>query len=118
MNEQEIKVLNNSVFVGPWNYIKPNMIPNEDGEIELVLQLCFGPCEWWKWSMDKQGKFWMEYRWCENDLYEDESFREECSQEKMIEKMQKMQVLFGECGLSEYVEAYERAERFVKEQRR
>ena len=57
--------------------------------IELILQLCFGPLEWWKWSMDKQGKFWVEYKWCENVFYEDDNFKEECSQEKMIEDNRK-----------------------------
>ena len=118
ISKQDIKVLDNSVFVGSWNYIKPNMKPNKDGEIELVLQLCFGPLEWWKWSIDKQGRFWVEYKWCENDFYEDENFVEECSQEKMIEKMQQMQNFFADCGLDEYVDAYERAEQFVKQQQR
>lgn len=70
--------------------------------------------EWWKWSIDKQGKFWLEYKCCENEIYEAENFREEYSQEKMIIKMQKMQDFFDDCGLNEYVEAYKRAELFVR----
>ncbi len=68
--------------------------------------------------MDVQGKFWVEYKWCENDFYEDDNFREECSQEKMIEKMQMMQDFFMDCGLDEYVEVYKRAEQFVKDQKK
>ena len=114
MRKTNIKVFDNSVYVDKWSYKKPSFKPNEDGEIELSLQLCFGPCEWWKWSIDKQGKFWVEYRWCENDFFEDESFREEYSREKMVEKMQEMQTFFEGYGLDEYVEIYENAEKFVK----
>ena len=118
MNKQDIEVFENSAFVGMWNYIKPNMKPNKDGNVILVRMLCFGPCEWWEWSMDREGKFWWAHEWCENDLYEDENFREECSWEKMIEKMQQMQAFFADCGLDEYVEAYKKAEHFVRAQKR
>ena len=56
----------------------------------------------------------MEYRWCEDDFFEDESFREEYSREKMVEKMQEMQNFFEGYGLDEYVEIYINAEKFVK----
>lgn len=113
MNKQDVRVFDNSVFVGVWNYIKPSFQPDKDGEIKLVHQLCFGPCEWWKWSMDKHGKFWVEYKWCENDFYEDENFKEECSKEEMIKKMQYMQIFFADYDLDEYVEVYKNAEQFV-----
>ena len=60
MGKRDIKVFDNSVFVDSWDYRKPNMKPNEDGEVELVFQLCFGPCEWWKRSMDADDAkiFW------------------------------------------------------------
>ena len=51
---------------------------------------------------------------CENDFFEDESFREEYSREKMVEKMQEMQTFFEGYGLDEYVEIYKNAEKFVK----
>ena len=118
MNKQDISVHDKSVFVGIWNYIKPDLKPDKDGNVMLVKMLCFGPLEWWECSMDKDSKFWWEHQWCENDLYEAENFREEYPQEKMIEKMQQMQNFFGECGLDEYVKVYKKAEQFVREQKR
>lgn len=111
---ERVHVTKNSVFVDCWDYHKPSLIPDEDGNIKLIFQACFGPCEWWEWSMDAQGKFWMEYKWCENDFYEEDNFKEEISQEKMIEKIQSMQRFFAEHGVQEYVEVYQKVEEFVR----
>lgn len=115
MQNDEVKLVKGSCFIGRWNYIKPTYCADKDGDIVLVLQLSFGPCEWWKWGIDSQGKFFMEYRWCENDFYEDESFREEISKEALLERLQYMQKLLIEHGLQEQAELYVGAENFVVE---
>ncbi len=56
----------------------------------------------------------MEYRWCEDDFYEDASFREEISKDDMIKKMQDMQKFFDEYGLAEYVKMYRNTEELVE----
>ena len=56
----------------------------------------------------------MEYRWCEDDFYEETSFREEISKDDMIKKMQDMQKFFDEYGLAEYVEMYRNTEELVE----
>ena len=114
MAEKQVKVMKNCVNVDRWFYDKPDMKPDEKGDIILVFQYSMGPLEWWKWSIDAQGKFWMEYRWCENDFYEDENFREEISKDDMIKKLQYMQKFFDECGLPEYVEVYRELELTVE----
>ena len=75
MDRSDIKVFSDSVSIGRWHYTKPLLQPTENGEIVFILQSCFGPCKCWKWSMDAQGKFWIEYEWCENDFYKDDNFR-------------------------------------------
>ncbi len=107
--------MNHSVYIDRWDYQKPSLVADEEGNVTLIFQACFGPLEWWKWSMDAQGKFWMEYKWCENDFYEHENFKEEITQEKMIEKIQFMQRFFAEHELQEYVEVYQKVETLVKE---
>ena len=37
MGKRDIKVFDNSVFVDSWDYRKPNMKPNEDGEVEFFF---------------------------------------------------------------------------------
>lgn len=110
--EEQVYVMKNCVNINRWFYNTPYMEPDKNGEIILIFQYSMGPAEWWKWSIDAQGKFWMEYRWCEDDFYEDDSFKEEITKEEMIKKMQYMQRFFDEHGVQEYVEEYRRAEEF------
>lgn len=112
---ERVSIFDKSVFVDRWNYIKPTMNPDENGDIILVFQMSFGPCEWWKWSMDAQGKFWMEYRWCEDEFFEDESFREEQTKEQILEKIQYMQSFFRDLKIQEYVYLYKKMETYVME---
>ena len=102
------------ICTGHWFYSKPCFTPNKDGDIVLVFQYSMGPLEWWQWRIDSQGRYVMEYKWCENDFYEDENFMEFITKEEMIEKMQKMQRLFAQSEEWEsFVEAYKEAEEFV-----
>lgn len=117
MSKDKVTVFKDSVIVNSMNYIKPNMEPDKDGDIHLVTKLCFGPIQSWEWSINKEGKFFVEYKWLENELFEDDSFKVECSQEEMIKKMQEMQTFFADYDLDEYVEIYKCAEAFVREYR-
>ena len=114
MEEKQVHVMKNCVNIDRWFYNTPNVKPDEKGDIILLFQYCMGPLEWWKWSIDAQEKFWMEYRWCEDDFYEETSFREEISKDDMIKKMQDMQKFFDEYGLAEYVEMYRNTEELVE----
>lgn len=107
---EDVKVFNNCVIIGRWQYNKPDLCADKNGEITLVFKSSFGPCEVWRWTMDAQGRFFMEYKWCEDDFFEDESFKEEVTKDKMIEEMKSMQKFFAGYGLWEYVEAYKAAE--------
>lgn len=35
----------NYIFIGRWNYTKPNLSPNEKGNIVLISEKSFGPLE-------------------------------------------------------------------------
>lgn len=42
--------------------------------------------------MDEQGRFWEEYEWCEDDLYEEDNYKKVCSWKK----------IYWKCGLCIY----------------
>lgn len=42
--------------------------------------------------MDEQGRFWEEYEWCEDDLYEEDNYKKVCSWDE----------IYWKCGLCIY----------------
>lgn len=109
----DIRETDSSVFLGTWNYSMPKYTPNSDGDIVLIFRCCFGPAEWWQWGIDSNGKFFEQYQWCENDFYESDNYREEISEQKMLERIRSMEKLFRENGVTKYADAYKEAEEYV-----
>ncbi|MEE1071159.1 MAG: hypothetical protein U0L26_02010 [Cellulosilyticum sp.] len=110
-----VRIFKDSVSIDRWVYDKPTLLLNNNNEIILIFQYSFGPLEWWQWGIDAQGKFFQQYQWCENDLYEDESFKNEISKNEILDKIQHMQSFYKKYNLSEYVNLYAQIERFVLE---
>ena len=103
-----------SVQIGSWFYNTPKLEPEEDGKIVLACAYCVGPAQILEYSVDRQGKFWREYKDVEYAFFEDDSFKEEVTQEEVISHIKGLQKLFSENGATEYAKKYEEIEDFIK----
>ena len=101
------------VWIDRWEYQKPSCKPDKDGNIVLIMQRCFGPLEWWAWGIDRNGKFYEQYEWCEDDWFADSSYIEEISKEKLLERIKYMQGLFAEQKEYDYVKLYKQMEQYI-----
>lgn len=103
------------VLIDRWNYHKPSFDKNKDGEIIFLFKCSFGPCEWEQWGINAAGKPFHEYRWCENDFYEDESFVMEVTAAELLKALESAKKFYIEHGFSEYGMLCERAAVYVAE---
>ncbi|MBQ8724558.1 MAG: hypothetical protein IJY74_02660 [Oscillospiraceae bacterium] len=70
----ENKVIGNELIIGKWVYHKPNLIPNENGNIIIITKLSFGPLEVFEWGIDSKRKPYEMYMWCENDFFKTDNY--------------------------------------------
>ncbi len=98
----------NSVFIGRWNYAKPNLVPNKNGDIVIVQRASFGPLEVYEWGIGFNNIPYERYEWIENDFYEDENYRRNITREELFSQILSVVSLFKENGLSEWVIIYEK----------
>lgn len=95
------------VSIGRWFYTKPNLVPNQDGNIVLILKKSFGPLETFEWGIDSNKNAYERYRWIENDFYEDTSYDITIEREALLEQIHSVIALFRENGLPEWADFYE-----------
>lgn len=98
---------NKDVNVDGWFYQAPNLTPNKNGNRVLISQACFGPLETWEWGIDSDNKFYVDYKWLENDFYADDSFREERTLEEVIAHMEGVSKNFANKGYNDWAELYD-----------
>lgn len=66
---------NKSVFIEHWCYTKPELIPNENGDIVIIKKMSFGPLEVYEWGIDFNNTPYEWYNWVENDFYKYENYK-------------------------------------------
>lgn len=96
------------VSIGRWFYRKPDLVPNRDGNIVLILMMSFGPLETYEWGIDSNKNAYEHYRWLENDFFADESYRINIEREKLLAQLHSVISLFRDNGLPEWADLYER----------
>lgn len=113
--DMDVKKTSTGVFIGSWHYGKPNLLPNKNGDIVLVHRYSFGPVETWEWGIDKDGSYYEDYKWLENDLYEEENYREIITKEQMLKVIDDFQKMFNSHKLKEYVKEYDIVVKYINE---
>ncbi|MDE5834600.1 MAG: hypothetical protein K2H26_03665 [Ruminococcus sp.] len=84
------KILNDTLIIDRWFYNKPTLTPDKNGNIVLIHKVSFGPLECYEWGIDFAGKPYEVYKWCENDLYEDENYIKNISCSELKQKLNYM----------------------------
>ena len=98
---------NNYVFIGRWNYEKPDLSPNKEGNVVLISKTSFGPLELFEWGLDHNNAPYELYQWLENDYYEDSNFCRTITKEELLKQIDRVISLFDKNGLSDWVDLYE-----------
>lgn len=99
---------NNSVFIERWLYSKPDLVPNEDGNIILISKASFGPLEVYEWGIDSNNSPYECYKWIENDFFEDENYFKNIKREELLKQINSVISLFKSNELPEWVDTYEK----------
>lgn len=103
------KILNNTLITDRWCYSKPTLTPNKNGNMVLIHKVSFGPLECWEWGLDSNKIPYEMYKWCENDLYEDENYTKNISFSEFKQKLNNMTDLVKDTKLSDWSEIYQKA---------
>ena len=101
------KVIGGELFVDRWVYRKPNFSPDKNGNIVMISKCSFGPLEVYEWGIDDDGKPYEMYKWCENDLYEDENGTKNITFEELSRKTDEVRQLAADNGLSDWIKIYD-----------
>lgn len=99
---------NNSVFIEHWCYTKPDLVPNQNGDIIIIKKVSFGPLEVYEWGIDFNNIPYECYKWVENNFYEYENYRRNITREELFNQILLVVSLFKGNGLSELVTIYEK----------
>lgn len=105
----EKKVIGNQLFVDRWFYPAPSLKPDDKGRIVIVNKMSVEPCEYFEWGIDPKGKTYEEYKWLENDLFEDDSYYEEIELERFISIVENAKELVKDTELSSWIKVYNEA---------
>ena len=97
---------NNYVSIGRWNYEKPDLSPNKEGNIVLISKKSVGPLELFEWGLDHNNIPYELYQWLENDFFDDSSFCRTITKEELLKQIDIVISLFGKNGLSDWVDLY------------
>lgn len=103
------KILNNTLITDRWCYSKPTLTPNKNGNMVLIHKVSFGPLECWEWGLDSNKIPYEMYKWCKNDLYEDENYTKNISFSEFKQKLNNMTDLVKDTKLSDWSEIYQKA---------
>lgn len=109
----EKKVIRNQLFLDRWFYSAPSLKPNDEGKIVVISQMSVGPCEYFEWGINASGKTYEEYKWLENDFYEDESYYEEIEIERFLSQIEKIKELVKDTELNSWLKVYDEAIRIT-----
>ncbi len=105
---------NTELYSGRWVYHKPNLIPDEKGNIIIISKVSFGPLEVYEWGIDSTGKPYESYRWCEDDFFEYQNYRKNITGKELNSKIQNMIKIAEQAGLSDWIMLYRKVnENFV-----
>ncbi len=96
------------VAIERWYYIKPDLVPNKDGNIILISKKSFGPLEVYEWGIDSDKNAYERYQWLENEFFEDTSYCITIERERLLKQIYSVISLFRDNGLPEWADFYER----------
>lgn len=105
----ESKVIGNQLFADRWVYSPPILTPDKNGNIVIIFKASFGPLEVYEWGIDSGGKPYEMYKWCENDVYEDENYTKNITVSELYKEIDNMAKLAADNGLSDWVRSYDEA---------
>lgn len=112
----ESKVIGNQLFIDRWVYCKPRLAPDKSGNIVIILKMSFGPLETYELGIDSGGKPYETYKWCENDVYEDENYTKNITFSELYKEIDAMSKLAADNGLSDWVRLYEESRHLCETQ--
>lgn len=98
---------NDTVYIEQWLYRKPQLTPNQDGNIVLISKGCFGPLEVYEWGIDADRQAYERYEWLENEFYQYDNYRIKIEWKRLRQQIQNVIVLFRNNGFPDWAEQYE-----------
>lgn len=110
----DAKIIAGELFLDRWVYRLPELTPDRDGNIVIISKVSFGPAEAFAWGIDSGGKPYEMYKWCENDLYEDESYVHNITFSELFRKVDDLIETALELGFSDWARSFEEARSFLE----
>lgn len=74
--------------------------------IVLISKKSFGPLEVYECGLDNNHNPYERYEWLENDLYEDEKYCKNISEEELLKQIFGIISIFKSNGLSDWINFY------------
>ena len=97
---------NNYVFIGRWYYEKPDLSPDNDGNIVLISEKSFGPLELFEWGLDHNNNPYELYQWLEDDFFENNNFCKTITKEELLKQIDRVIAMFDKNKLPDWVDLY------------
>ena len=98
---------NRIVTIGHWHYFQPDLRPNQEGNIVIIHKSSVAPAEIYEWGMNAEKQAYERYRWCEDDFYEDSSYCNSISIDKLVEEIDRVIDLFVKNDFADFANEYQ-----------
>ena len=98
---------NRIVTIGRWHYLQPELRPNQEGNIVIIHKSSVAPAEIYEWGMNAEKQAYKRYRWCEDDFYEDSSYCNIISINKLVEEIERVIDLFVKNDFVDFANEYQ-----------
>ena len=110
----DAKIIGGELFLDRWVYSLPSLTPDKDGNIVIISKVSFGPAEAFCWGIDSGGKPYEMYKWCENELYEDENYMRNITFSELFRRLDELVKTASESGFSDWARSFEKARSFLE----
>lgn len=110
----DAKIIGSELFLDRWVYGLPSLTSDKDGNIVIISKVSFGPAEAFCWGIDSGGKPYEMYKWCENDLYEDENYMRNITFSELFRRLDELVKTASESGFSDWARSFVEARGFLE----
>ena len=94
------------VTIGRWQYLKPDLCPDKEGNVVIIHKSSVAPSEIYEWGINVEKQAYERYQWCEDDFYDDGSYYHRISKKGLIEQIDKAIDLFVKEGFPDFANAF------------
>lgn len=95
------------ITIGRWHYLLPDLRPNQEENIVIIHKSSVAPAELYEWGINAEKQAYERYRWCEDDFYEDSSYCNSISINKLVEEIDRVIDLFVKNDFADFANEYQ-----------